>query len=67
MSYYELLKNTAELLNKKIKMAQIRYTFIGLSRFWVSLFLGAPKSLVYPLLIRSKMSWWPLLTKSFRP
>ena len=67
MSYFDLLKNTAEILNRNIKMAQIRYTFIGLSRFWVSLFSGAPKSLVYPLLYSLKNVMVAAPDKKFPP
>lgn len=54
MSYFNLLKTTARILGLKTKMLKIRHSFIGLSRLWVSLVSGAPKSLVYPLLYSLK-------------
>lgn len=57
ISYLQLLKNTASFLGLKTKFFYLNGWFIGLSRLWVSLVSGAPKSLVYPLLssLKNKM------------
>lgn len=54
MSYYQLLQKTAQYLGLKRVMFKTKGFFIGLSRLWVSIFSGAPKSLVYPLLYSLK-------------
>ncbi len=50
VTYLELLKLTAKSLKRKINFIKFPYNFIFLSRLWVSLFSGASKRLVYPLL-----------------
>ncbi len=50
VSYFDLLKKTAGFLNKKRKFIKINIPILTISRFWVSLFSGASRRLVYPLL-----------------
>jgi uncharacterized protein YbjT (DUF2867 family) len=50
ISYYELLKITANKLGLKRIFLRIPLNVIAISKLWVSLFSGASKMLVYPLL-----------------
>jgi nucleoside-diphosphate-sugar epimerase len=50
ISYFDLLRKTARYLNKKRKFFKIGVPILTISRFWVSLFSGASRRLVYPLL-----------------
>jgi uncharacterized protein YbjT (DUF2867 family) len=50
ISYYELLKYTAKHLKLKRAFLHFPLNVIAVSRLWVSLFSGASKMLVYPLL-----------------
>jgi uncharacterized protein YbjT (DUF2867 family) len=50
ITYFDLLRKTAEHLSKKRLFFRIRLPLITVSRFWVALFSGASRRLVYPLL-----------------
>jgi uncharacterized protein YbjT (DUF2867 family) len=50
ITYFDLLKKTARILSKKRLFFRIGIPIITVSRFWVSLFSGASRRLVYPLL-----------------
>lgn len=50
LSYYEMLEKCAQKLHKKRLLLNIKHFSPKLSKFWVTLITGAPKSLVYPLI-----------------
>ena len=49
LTYKEMLSTTAKIYGLKRYFISIPYISRGLSKFWISLVSGAPKSLVYPL------------------
>ncbi|EQC45584.1 NAD(P)H-binding protein [Bacteriovorax sp. Seq25_V] len=49
LTYKEMLHKTAKAYNLKRYLISIPYISRGLSKFWISLVSGAPRSLVYPL------------------
>lgn len=49
ISYLEMLERCAEKLHKKRYFLDVKHFSPKLSKFWVSLITGAPKTLVYPL------------------
>lgn len=68
-SYYEMLQILTRKLGLKRVFIQLPFNFILMSRFWVRLFSGASKELVYPLLDSLKYSMvaqpqrkYPMLT-----
>ncbi len=56
LSYQDLIKRTAELMGRKLHTANLDFIPLYFSRFWVSLISGAPKSLVYPLVLSLRHS-----------
>jgi hypothetical protein len=50
LTYEEMMKVTAKIMNKPLQIFHFPGFTIGLSRLWVSLITGAPKSLVSPLI-----------------
>lgn len=50
-NYQEMLKMTAETMNKKTIFFNVQAFSPGLSKFWISIISGAPKELVYPLVL----------------
>ena len=48
-SYIDIMRQTAKHMGLRRYFTTIPYFTLGLSRLWVSLVSGAPKSLVYPL------------------
>lgn len=59
MSYRNMMREMAIILGKKPKMISIPLFTPRLSRFWVSLVTGAPRDLVYPLVMSLKHSLLP--------
>lgn len=49
LTYVDIMRKTAEHLKLKRKFITVPWFTLNLSRLWVSLISGAPKSLVYPL------------------
>ncbi|MBC7538019.1 MAG: NAD(P)H-binding protein [Bacteriovorax sp.] len=49
LSYQQMMKLTADILNKKLPFFSINIFYPTLSWLWVTLITGAPKALVYPL------------------
>ena len=56
LSYQQMMKLTADILNKKIPFFSINVFYPTLSWLWVTLITGAPKALVYPLVQSLKHS-----------
>ncbi len=56
ISYLDMMKETARLLKIRRWFQTIPLMSLGLSKLWVSLLSGAPKSLVYPLVESLKSS-----------
>jgi uncharacterized protein YbjT (DUF2867 family) len=54
LSYRELILRTAKILNRHPKTILLNLIPLGLSRLWVRLITGAPKALVYPLVLSLK-------------
>lgn len=54
LSYQDLMKLTAKIFKKKVKFININLFTPQISRFWVTLITGAPKALVYPLILSLK-------------
>ncbi len=54
LTYQSLILKTAEALGLKRKLVSFNLVPLRLSRFWVSLITGAPKDLVYPLVLSLK-------------
>ncbi|HCX3128575.1 TPA: NAD(P)H-binding protein [Staphylococcus aureus] len=50
MTYKDLFKQTAEVLDKRLPMIDLPIIPIWLSKFWVKLISGVPKEMVYPLM-----------------
>lgn len=50
MTYKDLFRQTAEVLGKRLPMADLPIIPIWLSKFWVKLISGVPKEMVYPLM-----------------
>lgn len=59
ITYMDLLKKVAQISGFKRMYFYIGISFINISRFWVSLFSGAPKSLAYPLVESLRYSMVP--------
>jgi uncharacterized protein YbjT (DUF2867 family) len=51
MTYLEMLRLTAQHLGKNPLMISVSAVSLKFSRFWVTLVSGAPKALVYPLVL----------------
>ena len=49
MTYYEMLQTTAAAKDKIRFFTRVPFLSPGLSKYWVCLITGAPKTLVYPL------------------
>jgi uncharacterized protein YbjT (DUF2867 family) len=56
MTYLEMMRVTALALNKKPIMLSVGSFSPKFSRFWVTLVTGAPKALVYPLVLSLRHS-----------
>lgn len=50
MTYKDLFKQTAEVLDKRLPMIDLPIIPIWLSKYWVKLISGVPKEMVYPLM-----------------
>ncbi len=50
LTYEEMMRTTAQAMGKNLRIFHFSGFTIGLSRLWVSLITGAPKSLVLPLI-----------------
>lgn len=50
MTYKDLFKQTAELLDKRLPTIDLPIIPIWLSKYWVKLISGVPKEMVYPLM-----------------
>ncbi|ANQ65462.1 NAD-dependent epimerase/dehydratase family protein [Staphylococcus equorum] len=50
MTYKDLFKQTAEVLDKSLPTMDLPIIPIWLSKFWVKLISGVPKEMVYPLM-----------------
>ncbi|PTI46102.1 NmrA family protein [Staphylococcus xylosus] len=50
MTYKDLFKQTADVLDKCLPMIDLPIIPIWLSKFWVKLISGVPKEMVYPLM-----------------
>lgn len=50
MTYKDLFKQTAEVLNKRLPTIDLPIIPIWLSKYWVKLISGVPKEMVYPLM-----------------
>ncbi len=50
-NYKDMLMLTSKLMGKKTKFINLNVFSPGFSRFWVSLVTGAPRALVYPLVL----------------
>jgi len=50
LSYLNMVKDTAEFINKKRYFINVPYFSLKLSKLWVYCVTGAPKNLVYPLI-----------------
>jgi len=59
ISYMDLLKIASKYLKLGRKFYYVNLSFISISRFWVSLFSGAPRMLVYPLVESLRHSMVP--------
>ena len=59
ISYMNLLKAASKYLKLGRKFYYLDISFISMSRFWVSLFSGAPRMLVYPLVDSLRHSMIP--------
>ena len=49
LTYRELLQKTVRLLERRTWMVNVPFITPGMSKFWVALFSGAPRTLVGPL------------------
>ncbi|MES3702649.1 NAD-dependent epimerase/dehydratase family protein [Staphylococcus arlettae] len=50
MTYKDLFKQTAEVLDKRLPTVDLPIIPIWLSKYWVKLISGVPKEMVYPLM-----------------
>lgn len=50
MTYKDLFKQTAEVLDKRLPTMDLPFIPIWLSKYWVKLISGVPKEMVYPLM-----------------
>ena len=50
MTYKDLFKQTAEVLDKRLPTIDLPIIPIWLSKYWVKLISGVPKEMVYPLM-----------------
>lgn len=50
MTYKDLFKQTAEVLDKRLSTVDLPIIPIWLSKYWVKLISGVPKEMVYPLM-----------------
>lgn len=50
MTYKDLFKQTAEVLDKRLPTIDLSIIPIWLSKYWVKLISGVPKEMVYPLM-----------------
>lgn len=51
MTYQEMMSSMATSLGKKPRMISVGAFSLNMSRFWVTMVTGAPKALVYPLVL----------------